>query len=316
MSKTDLRVVEDNEQAAAPVQERPGSVDDFTEELPPLRVDPTSFDARIAGIEPCSVARELAKHWAVVTGFEIDQEAARREAKGEPPISEADEDKRFRERWLEHCTSRHPNPDELVQFIKRKASRFITWGDVGTLWKESPAEGVELWRALRIEAQYEFFSGHYGARAFEVMSYQHEAWRRAQYLAVRDGLIDEWKPRGASEMILIDTMTQAYVMQIEWTEKAMKRLHGQPRLESYEFTEWKRQRKLEARCNQWREGEWDVPYQHEAEALEQAFRMVDLCQKTFQRALRQLANVRLIRAKTNRMKRRERAKTIKAIKVA
>jgi hypothetical protein len=147
--------------------------------------------------------------------------------------------------------------------------------------------------------------GHYGARAFEVMSYQHEAWRRAQYLAIRDSLIEEWKPRGVSEMILIDTMTQAYVIQIEWTEKAMTSLHGQPRLESYEFEEWKRQRKLEARYNQWREGEWDVPYQEEAEAVEQALRMVDLCQKTFQRALRQLANVRLVRAKT-----------IKAIKVA
>jgi hypothetical protein len=117
-------------------------------------------------------------------------------------------------------------------------------------------------------------------------------------------------------MILIDTMTQAYVMQLEWTEKAMKRFHGQPRIESYEFGEWKRQRKLEAKYNQWVSGDWDVPYQQEAEAMEQAFRMVDLCQKAFQRALRQLANVRLVRAKTNRARRRERAKTIKAIKVA
>jgi hypothetical protein len=115
---------------------------------------------------------------------------------------------------------------------------------------------------------------------FEVMSYQHEAWRRAPYLAIRDGLIDEWKPRGASEMILIDTMTQSYVMQLEWSEKAMKRLHGQPRFESGEFYEWKRQHKLEAKYNQWGPGDWDIPYQQEAEAAEQAFRMLDLCQKT------------------------------------
>lgn len=100
---------------------------------------------------------------------------------GEPPISPEEEDKRFRELWLENCTRRHPNPDELVQFIKRKASCFINWGDVGTLWKESPAEAIELWRALRLEARDEFFSGHYGARVFEVMSYDHEAWRRASY---------------------------------------------------------------------------------------------------------------------------------------
>jgi hypothetical protein len=316
MSKTELKVLEGGEQEIASTQDSPESVDDFTEKLPSLHVDPTSFDARIAGIESCSVARELAKHWATVTAFEIEQEAVRRKAKGEPPISEEYEDKRFRELWLDNCTRRHPNPDDLVQFIKRKASHFITWGDIGRLWKESPAEGIELWRALRLEAREEFFSGHYGSRAFEVMSYQHEAWRRAQYLAIRDGLIEEWKPHGASEMILIDTMTQSYVMQLEWTEKAMKCLHGQPRLESGEFYEWKRQRKVEAKYYQWGPGDWDIPYQHEAEASEQAFRMVDLCQKTFQRALRQLANVRLVRAKTNRMKRRERAKTIKAIKVA
>ena len=112
------------------------------------------------------------------------------------------------------------------------------------------------------------------------------------------------------------TLTQTYVMQLERTEKAMKRLHGQPRLESGEFYEWKWHRKLEAKYNQWGPGDWDIPYQEEAEAVEQAFRMVDLCQKTFQRALRQLANIRLVRAKTNRARRRERAKSIKAIKVA
>jgi len=316
MSKTELKVVEGGKQAEALIEESPEHAEEFTEQLPPLHVDPTSFDARIAGIENCSVARELAKHWAVVTAFEIEQEGARRKAQGQPPIPPDEEDKRFRELWLENCTRRHPNPDELVQFIKRKASRFITWGDVGTMWKESPAEGIELWRALRLEARDEFFSGHYGARVFEVMSYQHEAWRRAQYLAVRDGLIEEWKPRGASEMSLIDQMTQSYVMQLEWTEKAMMRFQGEPRMESWEFQNWKSQRRVEDKYNQWGPGSWDIPYQREAEAVEQAFRMVDLCQKTFQRALRQLANVRLVRAKTARIKRRERAKTIKAIRVA
>jgi hypothetical protein len=316
MSKTDLKVLEGGEQATALIEQTPEHNDGFTEELPPLCVDVTSFDARIAGIESCSVARELAKHWSTVTAFEIDQEAVRRRGQGEAPLSPEDEDKRFRERWLENCTRRHPNPDELIEFIKRKASRFIEWGDIGTLWKESPAEAIELWRALRLEARDEFFSGHYGARAFEVMSYQHEAWRRAQYLAIRDGLIEEWKPRGASEMILIDTMTQTYVMQLEWTEKALMRLQGEPRMESWEFQNWKNQRRVEAKYNQWGPGSWDIPYQRESEAVEQAFRMVDLCQKTFQRALRQLANVRLVRAKTARIKRRERAKTIKAIRVA
>ena len=55
-----------------------------------------------------------------------------------------------------------------------------------------------------------------------------------------------------------------------------------------------------------------MSYQHEAEAVEQAFRLVELCAKSFQRAVRQLANIRLGRAKTARTKRRERVKTIHA----
>ena len=77
------------------------------------------------------------------------------------------------------------------------------------------SDAVELWARIRLEARDEFVSGHYGARTMETMSWQHEAWRRAQYLAIRDGLIEEWRPRGASEFILMDMMTQAYVMQIE-----------------------------------------------------------------------------------------------------
>jgi hypothetical protein len=52
-----------------------------------------------------------------------------------------------------------------------------------------------------------------------------------------------------------------------------------------------------------------VPSQPEAEAVEQAFRLVELCMKGFQRAARQLANLRLVRAK-----RRDRALTMKPFK--
>ncbi|MFL6227583.1 MAG: hypothetical protein ACJ741_02255, partial [Pyrinomonadaceae bacterium] len=107
-----------------------------------------------------------------------------------------------------------------------------------------------------------------------------------------------------------------YVMQLEWTERAMIRFQGEPRNESYEYRKWKEHRKDEERANQWGPGSWDVPYQREAEALEQAFRMADQCAKAFQRAARQLANIRLLRAKTARTKRRDRAKTIKGVRVA
>jgi hypothetical protein len=311
--------------AVEKTEEQPEAPPEFSEELPPLHIDPTSFDARAAGVEPCSVVREISKHWSTVAAYELEREMQRGEMKspeGAKTYQEAWEaEQALRERKRELWQRKwEPRPDEEleehIKYIKRKAAHFVDWGDLGRLWNASPRDAIDLWKAVRLEARDEFVSGHYGARAFEVMQWQHETWRRAQYLAVRDGLIEEWRPQGASEYILIDQMTQSYVMQIEWAEKAVTRLQGEPRTESYEFRQWAEQRKVEAKFNHWNPGHWDVPYQEEAEAVEQAFRMVELCAKSFQRAARQLANIRLVRAKTARVRRRERAKTIRGVKVA
>lgn len=325
MRKTELKIVESGEQPAAPVQESGEQTAEFTEELPPLRIEPASFDARVAGIESCSVVRELSKHWSMVVAYELEQEKSRgelkapEEAKTHEEYLEAEQALSERKRllWLRRWEPKSEEQlEKHIQYIKRKAAHYINWGDIGQLWNASPRDAIELWKVIRLEAREEFLSGHYGARHVEVMSWHHEAWRRAQYLAVRDGLIEEWKPRGASEFMLIDQMTQAYIMQMHWTEVAMTRAHGEPRTESYEYRQWMEGRKLEDRARQWNKGDWDVPYQNQAEAIEQAFCLVELCQKSFQRAARQLANIRLVRAKTARMKRRDRAKTIKGVRVA
>ena len=291
-------------------EEGPG-LPEFTEELPPLSVNPTSFDARVAGIEPCSVIRELSKHHAGVAAYKVEQAKLR----GEVETPE-DAERVHREAWEGQWKKRPEDFDGYVEFIKSKAMSRINWGDLGQVWNSSPRDAIELWRAIRLEARDEFFSGHYGARAFEAIESQHELFRRAQYLAVRGGLGEEWRPRGASEFILIDQMTQAYVMQNYWAEVAMRRSAGEPRAESYLFRKWARQEEERAKVNRWEKGDWDVPYQREAEAVEQAYRIVDMCQKSFQRAARQLANIRLVRAKTARTRRRERVKTLKAVKVS
>jgi hypothetical protein len=305
MSKFELKVVE----AGGQVEELPGEELERAEELPPLRVDPTSFDARMAGVEPCSVARELTRRGTVVAAYRVKQAVSSGEVK-----TPQEREQLHREAWRQQMEDRPADLGVYIERIRAKAAQFIDWGDIGRLWNASPQAAMELWREIRLEARDEFVSGHYGARAFESVDFMHEAFRRAQYLAVRDGLIEEWRPRGASEFILIDQMTQSYVMQIHWTEEAMRRGQTEPRAESEEYRQYAESQKLKAR--QWEHGHWDVPYQHQAEAVEQAFRLVDLCQKAFQRAARQLANIRLVRAKTARAKRREKATTIKAVRVA
>ena len=304
---TKLKVVESSEGTPA---EAAGAAE-FTEELPPLSVDPTSFDARVAGIEPCSVTRELSKNHAGVAAYKVEQAKLRGEVK-----TPEDAERVHREAWEGQWKKRPEDPDGYIEFVKSRAVSRLNWGDLGQVWNSSPRDAMELWRAIRLEARDEFFSGRYGARSFEAVESQHELFRRAQYLAVRDGLIEEWRPRGTSEFILIDQMTQAYVMQNHWAEEAMRRSVGEPRRESYDYRQWKEDRMDEGKANRWEKGDWDVPYQQEAEAVEQAFRIVDLCMKSFQRAARQLANIRRVRARTARTRRRERAKTLKAVKVA
>jgi hypothetical protein len=304
--KAKLKAVEQTEEITQ------AEVPEFSEELPMLSVDPTSFDARVAGIESCSVARELSKHWSSVSAYEVGQAEQRGEVKTHEERV-ALQTTLWRRRWEPKDPAQL---EEHIQYIKRKATRWINWGDIGQIWNADPRQAIELWRAIRLEARDEFIGGHHGAVAFEIGEYENDAWRRAQYLAIRDGLIEEWKPRGASEFMLIDQMTQAYLMQLHWTEEAMRRAQLEPRVESYDYREWKEQRKAQAKANQWETGHWDIPYQHQSEALEQAFRLLDLCAKTFQRAARQLANIRLVRAKTARTQRRKRPPPLKSVNAA
>src|SRR5918993_3898758 len=51
---------------------------------------------------------------------------------------------------------------------------------------------------------------------------------------------------GPSEFILIDQMTQCYVMQLHWVEEAMRRSCEQPRVESYSYQQWRERQKAGA----------------------------------------------------------------------
>ena len=157
---TKMKAVEKTEGTS---QESAGAAG-LTEELPPLEIDPTSFDARIAGIEPCSVIRELSKHHAGVAAFKVKQAELRGEVK-----THEDEQRVLHEAWARQWEKRPEDLDEYVEFIKRKAVRYIDWGDVGQLWNASPRDAINMWRSIRLEARDEFLSGHYGARPFEAL---------------------------------------------------------------------------------------------------------------------------------------------------
>jgi hypothetical protein len=69
---------------------------------------------------------------------------------------------RRRELWRRRWEQRPDHElEEHIQFIKRTATRFISWGDIGQLWHANARDAIDLWKAIRLEARDEFISGHY-----------------------------------------------------------------------------------------------------------------------------------------------------------
>lgn len=145
----------------------------------------------------------------------------------------------------------------------------ISWLDLSREVPKDKAGAYEFWRYLKRFATDEFESGH---RAASSMSYNDTPFERAQFLAIRDALIAEWKPRGASELMLIDSMVQAYCAQLFWMEELHRR-------SVFEFKED-------------RETKWLTPRVTTAEATEQAAAMLDRFHKIYVRALRNLRDLR------------------------
>ena len=86
-------------------------------------------------------------------------------------------------------------------------------------------------------------------------------------------------------------------------KKLTKRMETQPRMESYDYQNWKahheyqhtsREQKRYRRrtAKQWGPGDWDIPYVSEAEAVEQASHEADRWGRRFQASCRQLRDWR------------------------
>ena len=100
------------------------------------------------------------------------------------------------------------------------------------------------------------------------------AWHRAQFLALREELAADWRPRSGIERQLIDTMAQAGYLSLHM-------LTVRTNLESCTND---RRYKEEAKRG--------PPRQSDADALDQAAAMMDRYNQIFLRSLRALSDMR------------------------
>lgn len=143
------------------------------------------------------------------------------------------------------------------------------------------AEGV--WRQIKKAAANELASGHRAAGNLEAVDWQKDPWRRAQYLVIRDGFVEQWQPKGAIELAMLDTMAQTFSEYLFWMHEAHRRATTdaipQPSKTEREIAEKIR-------------GEWIPPRVYEQEAIEYAAAMADRYNRLFLRTLRQMRDLR------------------------
>jgi hypothetical protein len=143
--------------------------------------------------------------------------------------------------------------------------------DLDQLAAVDPELAVRRWEDVKDEAHAELESGHRAAMTME--SYQEKCWRRAQFLALREELAEQWQPQNGIERTLIDMMAQAWTAQMFWTERLIS-------LDAIEAPEQPQGTKVQ------------LPRMSAAAAMDQAAGMVDRCNRIFMRALRQLRDLR------------------------
>lgn len=188
----------------------------------------------------------------------------------------------------------------LYRTLLNRDSESVSWHCLSELWGRAPDLAEDLWLRMKQGAREEFESGHYIAKLFEHNRHFNDPACRAEVLAIRESMHEQWKPQGGIEVSMVDTMAVSYFMMMFWIKKAAEMSTTDPRTESWDYRQWREshryhyeyrdQRKFRrVRAPQWTKGQWDIPYIEESEAIEQAHQLADRWRRSFHasgRALR------------------------------
>lgn len=176
--------------------------------------------------------------------------------------------------------------EKLFTELKYRSVNHLDWLDFEHLFRLEPAAAEALWKRLKTEAREDFESGSLAAKIFEMTEWRRDPWRRAQYVGIRDAFIDDYKPRGAIELSMIDMAVTAYFLYYYWTESLMQRSDTKALPEMFTHEERKRMERYERRY------EWVPPRVTEQEALEHAAQMADRFRRQYLSAIRAMRDYR------------------------
>jgi hypothetical protein len=136
-------------------------------------------------------------------------------------------------------------------------------------------ESLKIWNRIKEAARSEESLGIAVGRVVE--GYRSQPWERAVFFAMRQGVIDEWKPRGGLELMLIDMFVSACYMHRFWLRRHVERATAEAESQK---------RDLEER------GKWREPQRWGAESIADAEEMADRFHPMAMRTLRALRDLR------------------------
>jgi hypothetical protein len=166
--------------------------------------------------------------------------------------------------------NQQPPAQRAEELMKAPPSR-TSWHDLNELSEIDPTLAAEKWEDMIDAATDELASGDWAAQA--AIPPEGNCWSRAQFVALRENLAEEWNPRNGIERALIDMMAQALSLRMRWMQQLVV-------LGSLEASE---QKPL---------GKYQPPRATMFAAIEQSAAMADRFDRMFMRALRQLRDLR------------------------
>ena len=206
--------------------------------------------------EAAAVARRMADGYARMVAFE-------REHLGETPAEAEGSARR-----------QASDAEDRARILATPADR-LSWWALSRLVERDPDAGQRCWEAVKAAARDDLAGGHRAGVTLEHGT--GSPWERARFLAIREALLEEWRPRGGMERTLLDTMAQAQACYLFWLERLHARAVSDAQGE--DFTAKK-------------DGHYQTPRISAAEAEEQAAAMMDRFNRLFLRTLRALRDLR------------------------
>ena len=167
---------------------------------------------------------------------------------------------------------------EALERIRKKPFNEIDYHDIQAALEQDPGAAALAIKAIHDGASDYVAAGLYASNAVGF----NKPFERAQFMVIRNGFRDDWKPRGAIESSLVDMLAQSYVAWQCWLKQSFDVANHLDDVRE----------QVKRSKDPYESGTWNPPRLTAVEYLDRAVQMADRFQRVFLRTLRQMRDLR------------------------